>query len=122
MTDLEFSGAIYGVFKDLGCSLRLAGYRYAAFGLELLYKSGGRMQMTTELYPQIAKEFASTPARVERAIRHFIKDMMDNAPPETLREVFGSTNRLESGIRNSDFFYSVMYYIVDRGNAPTKEG
>lgn len=35
-------------------------------------KEKGKIGITTELYPQLAKEFNSTPTRIERAMRHII--------------------------------------------------
>ena len=47
------------------------------------------MVMTKELYPRVAKEFGSTPERVERAMRHAIETAWDRGDPGTINDCFG---------------------------------
>ncbi len=47
--------------------------------------------ITKVLYPQVAKTFATTPSRVERAIRHAIEVAWDRGDLETLQRFFGYT-------------------------------
>jgi len=56
----------------LGIKTHLSGFRYLKYILENDFDfSHG--SITTVLYPAVAKEFKSTPSKVERAIRHAIE-------------------------------------------------
>lgn len=56
-----------GVFPNL------YGFNYLVRAVEIVKKEG-KIQVTKELYPKIAKEFKTTSCKVERAIRHIIFD------------------------------------------------
>ena len=47
--------------------------------------------ITKELYPTVAKDFNTTPSRVERAIRHAIEVAWDRGDPDVLNDFFGYT-------------------------------
>ena len=47
--------------------------------------------ITKVLYPQVAKNFGTTPSRVERAIRHAIEVAWSRGKMETLDALFGYT-------------------------------
>ena len=53
----------------------LAGFDYLIRAVEIV-KEKKRVQITKEVYPQLAKEFDTTPSRVERAIRHIVSDRL----------------------------------------------
>ena len=60
--------------------------------------------ITKVLYPQVAKTFATTPSRVERAIRHAIEVAWDRGDLETLQRFFGYTvSNTKGKPTNSEF-------------------
>lgn len=60
--------------------------------------------ITKVLYPGIAKQFHTTPSRVERAIRHAIEVAWSRGKMETLDGLFGYTiNNGKGKPTNSEF-------------------
>ena len=60
--------------------------------------------ITKILYPTIAKKFATTPSRVERAIRHAIEVAWSRGRMDTIDEMFGYTINCRKGKpTNSEF-------------------
>ena len=59
--------------------------------------------VTTLLYPAVAKKFATTPSRVERAICHAIEIAWDRGDIDTLNSFFGYTISTGNKPTNSEF-------------------
>ena len=67
--------------------------------------------VTKVLYPEVARRFATTPSRVERAIRHAIEVAWDRGDLETLQKYFGYTvSNAKGKPTNSEF----IAMIADR--------
>ena len=67
--------------------------------------------VTKVLYPEVAKRFATTPSRVERAIRHAIEVAWDRGDLDTLQRFFGYTvSNTKGRPANSEF----IALIADR--------
>ena len=67
--------------------------------------------VTKILYPSVAKKFATTASRVERAIRHAIEVAWDRGDLETLQKYFGYTvSNTKGKPTNSEF----IAMIADR--------
>ena len=75
--------------------------------------------ITKVLYPQVAKTFATTPSRVERAIRHAIEVAWDRGDLETLQRFFGYTvSNTKGKPTNSEF----IALIADKLQLQLKNG
>ena len=78
-------------------------------GVQMLSPSVGSSMdvinaVTKVLYPEVAKRFATTPSRVERAIRHAIEVAWDRGDLETLQKFFGYTvSNTKGKPTNSEF-------------------
>ena len=98
---------------NLGVPANLKGYEYLKSGLSKVLENPIIIQgMTKELDPAIAKEYGTTPSRVERAIRHAVEVMFDRVDPELLKEYFGNTISLKKDKpTNSEFLAQVAEYI-----------
>jgi two-component system response regulator (stage 0 sporulation protein A) len=60
--------------------------------------------VTKVLYPSVAKKYATTTSRVERAIRHAIEVAWDRGDVDTLNSYFGYTVQNNRGKpTNSEF-------------------
>ena len=60
--------------------------------------------VTKVLYPTIARQYGTTPSRVERAIRHAIEVAWDRGDLETLQKYFSYTiSNLKGKPTNSEF-------------------
>lgn len=66
------------------------------------------MQLTKELYPMIAKEFGTTPMRVERNMRHAIETAFDRADGLTVKNIFGYSISWDKGAPTVGEFISRM--------------
>ena len=65
--------------------------------------------ITKVLYPTIAKEFDTTPNRVERAIRHAIEIGWNRGNIEFMERIFGYTVSVVNGKpTNSEFIATIV--------------
>ncbi|MDR0984847.1 MAG: sporulation transcription factor Spo0A [Ruminococcus sp.] len=93
------------IIHQLGVPAHIKGYHYlraailSAFGNEMLLD-----YITKELYPLVARQFMTTPSRVERAIRHAIEIAWDRGDIDVLSSFFGYTVNTHKGKpTNSEF-------------------
>ena len=77
--------------------------------------------VTKVLYPAVAKRFATTPSRVERAIRHAIEVAWDRGDIETLQKFFGYTvSNIKGKPTNSEFIAMIADCLSLRRKQATR--
>ena len=65
---------VTNIMKEIGLPANIKGYHYFRAAVVLVYEDRSYVDsITKKLYPKIAKDFDTTPTRVERAIRHAIE-------------------------------------------------
>ena len=65
-------------------------------------------QITKSLYPKIADKFATTPSRVERAIRHAIEVSWNRGNWTLMEEIFGHSVDIDKAKpTNSEFIVTI---------------
>ena len=83
---------------EMGVPARLTGYNYLKEAINMAVVDQSIMRgMTKRLYPTIAEKFETTPARVERAMRHSIETAWTRGDLETLHKRFGYTIAASKG-------------------------
>lgn len=102
-TDLET--VVTEVILNIGIPAHVKGYHYTRRAIMLCIENSEMINLVTKLlYPTIAKEFNTTPSRVERAIRHAIEIAWDRGNVDTLNSYFGYTINVGRGKpTNSEF-------------------
>ena len=97
------------IMREIGVPAHIKGYNYLRYAIELVVKDPAyQEQITCMLYPRVAKEFDTTPSRVERAIRHAIEVAWDRGNLDTLQKWFGYTVSSTKGKpTNSEFIARV---------------
>ena len=60
------------ILRDMGIRSDLLGFKYIVSAWEEIERNGGRMYITSELYPIVAEKYDTTDRRVEKTIRHAI--------------------------------------------------
>lgn len=94
------------IMHEIGVPAHIKGYNYLRRSLILVVKDPNMMSrgVTKVLYPTVAKEFETTPSRVERAIRHAIEVAWDRGDVDVLQKYFSYTINSERGKpTNSEF-------------------
>jgi len=108
------------VIHEIGVPAHIKGYQYLR---EAIIIAVGDMDVinaiTKVLYPAVAKRFATTPSRVERAIRHAIEVAWDRGDLETLQKYFGYTVSNSKGKPTNSEFIAM---IADRLTLELKNG
>lgn len=88
--DLEAD--VTDVIHDIGMPAHIKGYQYLRDAIIMCIQDMDMLNSITKvLYPAIAKKYATTPSRVERAIRHAIEVAWSRGRMETLEDLFGYT-------------------------------
>lgn len=78
------------LFLTLGIPAHIKGYQFLRHGIKLVIDRPELINaITKELYPDIAKHYATTASKVERAIRHAIEVAWSRGRVETLNTAFG---------------------------------
>ncbi len=97
--------SVTALLHDLGVPAHIRGYLYLRDAIILVTNKVEIMgAVTKELYPAIARKYATTPSRVERAIRHAIEVAWSRGNVELLGRMFGHTFHSERGkTTNSEF-------------------
>lgn len=102
-TDLEIT--VSEIMHQIGVPAHIKGYQYLRTAILLAIETPDLMSSVTKvLYPTVAKTYATTASRVERAIRHAIEVAWDRGDIDVLSSYFGYTIQNSRGKpTNSEF-------------------
>ena len=103
---------VTAVIHEIGVPAHIKGYQYLREAIIIAVNDLEVINAVTKvLYPAVAKRFATTPSRVERAIRHAIEVAWDRGDLETLQKYFVYTvSNAKGKPTNSEF----IAMIADR--------
>ncbi len=101
--DLEAD--VTNIIHEIGVPAHIKVYQYLREAIMMSVNDIDMLNSITKiLYPTIAKEFQTTPSRVERAIRHAIEVAWSRGKMDTIDELFGYTiNNGKGKPTNSEF-------------------
>lgn len=93
------------IIHQIGVPAHIKGYQYLRTAILLTIQDSDIINSVTKvLYPSVAKKYATTTSRVERAIRHAIEVAWDRGDVDTLNSYFGYTIQNNRGKpTNSEF-------------------
>ena len=111
---------VTNVIHEIGVPAHIKGYQYLREAIILTINDMEAINAVTKiLYPAVAKKFATTPSRVERAIRHAIEVAWDRGDLDTLQRFFGYTvSNTKGKPTNSEF----IALIADRLQLQLRSG
>jgi two-component system response regulator (stage 0 sporulation protein A) len=100
---------ITNIIHEIGVPAHIKGYLYLREAIKMVIDNVELLSaVTKELYPNIAKQFNTTPSRVERAIRHAIEVAWSRGKVDTINQLFGYTVHNTKGKpTNSEFIAMV---------------
>jgi two-component system response regulator (stage 0 sporulation protein A) len=100
---------VTNIMHEIGVPAHIKGYQYLRDAIMLVVKDLDIINsITKQLYPTIAREYNTTPSRVERAIRHAIEVAWSRGQVETIDALFGYTVSIGKGKpTNSEFIAMV---------------
>lgn len=89
---VRLESEITSILHDIGIPAHIKGYTYLRSAILKTYLDSEYIgQITKVLYPSVAKEFQTTPSRVERAIRHSIEVAWNRGSIDVIDDIFGYT-------------------------------
>ncbi len=93
------------IIHEIGVPAHIKGYQYLREAIMMSVNDIEMLNSITKiLYPTIAKQFQTTPSRVERAIRHAIEVAWSRGKMDTIDDLFGYTiNNGKGKPTNSEF-------------------
>lgn len=96
---------VTNVMHEIGVPAHIKGYQYLRDAIMMVVKDLDVINSITKLlYPSIAKEYNTTPSRVERAIRHAIEVAWSRGQVDAIDALFGYTVNIGKGKpTNSEF-------------------
>ena len=105
---------VTSVIHEIGVPAHIKGYQYLREAIMITVEDMGVINAVTKvLYPAVAKRFATTSSRVERAIRHAIEVAWDRGDLETLQKYFGYTvSNAKGKPTNSEFIAMIADRLV----------
>lgn len=100
---------VTSIMHEIGVPAHIKGYQYLRDAIMMVVKDLDIINsITKQLYPTIAKEYNTTPSRVERAIRHAIEVAWSRGQMEAIDSLFGYTISTGKGKpTNSEFIAMV---------------
>lgn len=101
------------IIHQIGVPAHIKGYHYLRKAILLSIDQEEYLHaITKQLYPDIAKFFATTPSRVERAIRHSIEVAWDRGDVDVLNSYFGYTIHNTRGKPTNSEFIAMISDIM----------
>jgi len=96
---------VTNIMHEIGVPAHIKGYQYLRDAIMMVVKDLDVINSITKLlYPSIAKNYNTTPSRVERAIRHAIEVAWSRGQVEAIDALFGYTVNIGKGKpTNSEF-------------------
>lgn len=103
--DFDLEAQVTRIIHQVGIPAHIKGYQYLRFAIIMVVRDSRVIgEVTKTLYPGVAREFNTTPSRVERAIRHAIEVAWDRGDVDVIDSFFGYTVQNSKGKpTNSEF-------------------
>ncbi|MGE5614153.1 MAG: sporulation transcription factor Spo0A [Bacillota bacterium] len=100
---------VTNIMHEIGVPAHIKGYQYLRDAIMMVVKDLDIINsITKQLYPSIAREYNTTPSRVERAIRHAIEVAWSRGQVDAIDSLFGYTVSIGKGKpTNSEFIAMV---------------
>lgn len=107
---IDMEREVTEILTDLGIPRNLKGFFFVRAAIYYCIEDESLLKaITKRLYPKIAREFETTPTRVERAIRHAIENCCEKGNLEYIQTVFGYTiDGLKGKPTNSQFIAMIV--------------
>lgn len=101
----DMEAQVTKIIHQIGVPAHIKGYQYLRTAILMTIEDNDVINSVTKvLYPTVAKKYATTTSRVERAIRHAIEVAWDRGDIDTLNSYFGYTIQNSRGKpTNSEF-------------------
>ena len=116
----SLKSVVTSMIHEIGVPAHIKGYQYLREAIMITVRNMDVINAVTKvLYPEVAKRFATTPSRVERAIRHAIEVAWDRGDLETLQRYFGYTVSNSKGKPTNSEFIAM---IADRLTLEQRNG
>ncbi len=105
MLDSQLEADITNLLHEIGIPAHIKGYQYLRMSIVEVYHNNTFLgQVTKSLYPLIADRYNTSPARVERAIRHSIEIAWNRGNLDAINDIFAYTiNASKAKPTNSEF-------------------
>lgn len=106
---MNIEAEVTNIMHEIGVPAHIKGYQYLRDAIMMVVEDLEVINsITKQLYPSIAKEYNTTPSRVERAIRHAIEVAWSRGQVDTIDSLFGYTINIGKGKpTNSEFIAMV---------------
>ena len=105
------------VLHEIGVPAHLKGYKHVKSAIILVIKNAQYIEALTKwLYPTVAKEYGTTPSKVERTIRHAIEVAWERGDVEILKKYFGNTISVVKGKPTNGEFIAMIAEIIKQQN------
>lgn len=103
--NVDMEAQVTKIIHQIGIPAHIKGYQYLRSAILMTIEDNEIINSVTKiLYPSVAKKYATTTSRVERAIRHAIEVAWDRGDIDTLNSYFGYTIQNSRGKpTNSEF-------------------
>lgn len=112
MEEVDLEVMVTDILHQIGVPAHIKGYHYLRTSIILSINNRDIINhITKELYPGVAREYKTTPTRVERAIRHAIEVAWDRGDVDVLNSYFGYTIHNQKGKPTNSEFIAM---IADR--------
>lgn len=105
LSENKLEMTVTDILRQIGVPAHIKGYYYLRSAIIMTVNNPQMIDAVTKLlYPAIAKEFDTTPSRVERAVRHAIEISWDRGDMDVINSYFGYTVSTSKGKpTNSEF-------------------
>lgn len=118
MNSLEIQ--VTDIIHQIGVPAHIKGYQYLRDAILMAIDDDHVISaVTKQLYPSVAKKYATTSSRVERAIRHAIEVAWDRGDVDVLNAYFGYTIHTARGKPTNSEFIAM---IADKFRLAMKTG
>ena len=111
---------VTNVMHEIGVPAHIKGYQYLRDAIMMVVNNLEIINsITKQLYPSIAREYNTTPSRVERAIRHAIEVAWSRGQIDAIDSLFGYTVSVGKGKPTNSEFIAM---IADKLRLEMKAG
>lgn len=113
---------VTNLIHDVGVPAHIKGYQYLREAIILAVENADIINAVTKtLYPMLAKNFKTTPSRVERAIRHAIEVSWNRGQIEVHDKIFGYTVNSNKGKPTNSEFIAMLADLLRMETVEARE-